>query len=487
MKSNPKNESSDDESKKIILAKDAYTCSKCSLPPKFLSIKEDSVQLKCIDHGVITLPIKKYLEEMTNYSYYNYICDICQKNCQKGFLGKKEKIFKYCYDCQKKICHKCAKKHKELNHEHIIPCNALNDRCPKHLGEEYTLYCTNCQKNICMKCNSEEEHKTHKKELLADIEPSREDIKKVKKKREEIVSIQKDLENQLEKINSLIFLFDNIFTTFQEHKTNFNYVDNLNDLLEIIEIKNKDKEIENLQRQMEFLLSKGEFQQEYLEELNKKYDTGLTKQDVETEEMVCLNCKNIDDEGLKLISKINFKSIKVLHLSDNKITNIDCLCSAPFRRLKELYLFGNEITKIDCLENFPFKNLEKLSLGSNYIEDISVFSKVPFKRLQVLELWENNICNIDVLKDVPFKKLKELSLSNNQISNLDALSMVSLRRLEKLSLHNNMITNIDVLTQIQFKRVQRLYIENNNVDYTNEHNQKIIEELKKIPDRDLKY
>ena len=177
------NESSDEESKskKVILAKDTYNCSKCNFPPKFLSIKDDSVQLKCLEHGVLTLPIQKYLEEMTNYSYYNYICDICKKNCQKGFLGKKEKIFKYCFDCNKKICHKCAKKHKEENHEHIIPCNNLNDRCSKHLGEEYTLYCTDCQKNICMKCNSEEEHKTHKKELLSDIEPSREELKKIKK------------------------------------------------------------------------------------------------------------------------------------------------------------------------------------------------------------------------------------------------------------------------------------------------------------------
>ena len=76
--------------------------------------------------------------------------------------------------------------------------------------------------------------------------------------------------------------------------------------------------------------------------------------------------------------------------------------------------------------------------------------------------------------------------SKNKISDLKALEHVSLRKLEKLSLHDNLISNIDVLAEIQFKRVQRLYFENNKVDYTLEHNQKIIEELKKI-ERDLKY
>ena len=74
---------------------------------------------------------------------------------------------------------------------------------------------------------------------------------------------------------------------------------------------------------------------------------------------------------MKLLSQINFKSIKVLHLSDNNITNLTPLASAPFRQLKELYLFGNNISNIDILEQFPFKTLEVLSLGGNKIEDIS--------------------------------------------------------------------------------------------------------------------
>ena len=130
---------SENEKPKEILPKDAYVCPKCSLPPKFLSLKEETVKFKCSTHGVLTLPISKYLTEMTANTYLNFVCDICKKNCQKGFLGNKEKMFKYCYDCKQKICHQCIKTHKSLEHTHIVPCNKLNDKCEKHLGEDFTL------------------------------------------------------------------------------------------------------------------------------------------------------------------------------------------------------------------------------------------------------------------------------------------------------------------------------------------------------------
>ena len=76
-----------------------------------------------------------------------------------------------------------------------------------------------------------------------------------------------------------------------------------------------------------------------LSQLNKKYNNEITEQDIETGEEICLKCKNIDDDGLKLLCSINFKSIKVLNLSDNNITNIESLSTAPFRQLKNyIYL-----------------------------------------------------------------------------------------------------------------------------------------------------
>ena len=123
------NDSSDSENEKPkdIFPKDSYVCPQCSLAPKFLSISEENVKIKCQTHGVLTIPIHKYLTDMTANSYINFICDFCKKNCQKGFLGNKDKIFRYCYDCKKKICFQCLGEHKSLEHKNIYPVNKLND------------------------------------------------------------------------------------------------------------------------------------------------------------------------------------------------------------------------------------------------------------------------------------------------------------------------------------------------------------------------
>ena len=276
------NDSSDSENEKPkdIFPKDSYVCPQCSLAPKFLSISEENVKIKCQTHGVLTIPIHKYLTDMTANSYINFICDFCKKNCQKGFLGNKDKIFRYCYDCKKKICFQCLGEHKSLEHKNIYPVNKLNDKCEKHNGEDYTLYCHDCHKNICIKCNSEEEHKTHKKELLEDIEPSREEIKNAKKKRDDLVNAKNEIQKQLDNMNNIIFLYDNIINTFQEHKNNYYHIENINELLEIIKLRDKDKEIEEYKRQIEDLLSRDDLQNNYLSKLNSKYNTELTEQDI---------------------------------------------------------------------------------------------------------------------------------------------------------------------------------------------------------------
>ena len=67
---------SENEKPKEIFPRDSYACPQCSLPPKFLSLREDTVKIKCVTHGVLTLPTNKYLTDMTSNSYLNYICDI---------------------------------------------------------------------------------------------------------------------------------------------------------------------------------------------------------------------------------------------------------------------------------------------------------------------------------------------------------------------------------------------------------------------------
>jgi len=64
-----------------------------------------------------------------------------------------------------------------------------------------------------------------------------------------------------------------------------------------------------------------------LKEFNDKYDTNI--EDVDIEELN-LNSKNIGDEGLKCLSKIEFKELVALDLSNNSISDIKMIEKVNF-------------------------------------------------------------------------------------------------------------------------------------------------------------
>ena len=90
-----------------------------------------------------------------------------------------------------------------------------------------------------------------------------------------------------------------------------------------------------------------------LEKFNNKYKTNI--EDIDIKELY-LSERYIGDEGLKDLVKIKFKELKVLNLSNNKISDINILEKVNFKELKELYLNGNEISDINILEKVILKN-----------------------------------------------------------------------------------------------------------------------------------
>ena len=153
-----------------------------------------------------------------------------------------------------------------------------------------------------------------------------------------------------------------------------------------------------------------------LKEFNIKYNTNI--EDIDIKELNL--CKrDIKDEGLVDLVKINFKNLNKLDLSFNEIYEIDILENLDFKELKELNLSYNYISDIDILEKLDFKKLNKLNLGCNGIRYIDVLEKVDFKELKELNLEWNEISDINVLKKVDFKKLNELDLTNNEINEDD--------------------------------------------------------------------
>ena len=140
-----------------------------------------------------------------------------------------------------------------------------------------------------------------------------------------------------------------------------------------------------------------------LNEYNKKYNLDI--KDINIEKLD-LSSKNIGNEGLEYLSKIEFKKLKNLDLSNNNISNINALKSIKFKNLEILDLSNNKISDIDVLEKVSFKGLKELNLNNNKITNINILEKVNFNELKILNLHKNNISDLKVLDKVKFEKLK---------------------------------------------------------------------------------
>ena len=242
-----------------------------------------------------------------------------------------------------------------------------------------------------------------------------------------------------------------------------------------------------------------------LNEFNKKYHLNI--QNMEIDELDLEN-KNIRNEGLKDLSKLEFKKLKKLYLNNNNISDIKDLEKLKFDKLELLSLDYNKISDIDALKNCNFGELKELSLKNNIvilynsisninildkvnfpllkililkfnnIKDINVLEKVKFDKLEKLDLVNNKISDIKVLEKVNFKELKYLNLKNNNISDINVLEKVKFDKLEILSLEDNNITDINILEKVNFKQLKGLYLKNNNISD--------LEVLKRVKFKNLK-
>ena len=91
-----------------------------------------------------------------------------------------------------------------------------------------------------------------------------------------------------------------------------------------------------------------------LKEFNDKYNTNI--EDIDIKELN-LSKGYLGNEGLKDLVKIKFKELKILNLTNNKISDINILEKVDFKKLKELNLSYNKISDINILEREDFKKL----------------------------------------------------------------------------------------------------------------------------------
>ena len=207
-----------------------------------------------------------------------------------------------------------------------------------------------------------------------------------------------------------------------------------------------------------------------LGDFNNRYVTEIT--DTEVEEINLSKRYIIGDDGLADLSKIDFRKLKILNLSENNISNIEIFKKNRYFKLEVLDLSSNKITNLDGLENF--ENLKELNLKNNKISSISIFRRCKFDNLEKLNLENNKLTSISILGNSKFKNLEELNLNKNKIKCIDILEKFELNNLKFLYILDNDISNIKVLKNIAFDKLERLVLSKNKIGdanpiFENEH------------------
>lgn len=245
-----------------------------------------------------------------------------------------------------------------------------------------------------------------------------------------------------------------------------------------------------------------------IKELLDKYKIKLSENDEE----INLENKKIDDRAIKLISKIDFKNLKIINLSNNTIKNIEPFKNMNLNHLRKIDLSLNEIENIKVFEKLDLPELKELNFNNNKINNFDPLinsNRLPklekleyknndiqkdFKELEEKlkrrykkpnEVWTkeefeskykikfgetlkisdtqygNEICkdlfNI-IEKNIVIKKL---ILNNNNITDCRLLSQIPLFYLEELDLSHNKIENLDFLKNMSMPKLIKIILNNN--------------------------
>ena len=371
-----------------LVQEDSYTCPKCLLTPRIISLYRNTIQLCCPIHGNMSLDLDTYMDKSSQNAYFSQTCGFCNSNKQIS----EQNIFKYCYDCNKVICYQCIYNHQKNfpGHNTLIPSKLYNTKCYIHKGQNYEEYCYTCQKNICNACF--DEHKEHDRESLLGLDEDivEGDISIIDLRKQFLEDVRNKLMKEINEINNCLRFYNLVTNTKLSLPNNGYHVQNINvlarDLDSQYEYKDKSKEIENLEKEIDSLKSLEQVRDKYISDFNKKYSINITKDDTKLD----LKNKNLKNDGLKMLTRINFPN------------------------LKELILSNNDISSFKCLYHSNLKNLEVLKLDNNRVNSIEVLPHLNCLKLKQIILNDNKLCNIEALGNLlDFNDLELIDIRNN--------------------------------------------------------------------------
>ena len=200
-----------------------YHCIKCGNIPLII-FKDSTFDIICDDHSSSDLSIN----DLDNNISFTFECSKC-----RGSTSTKGVHVFYCFECEKSFCNKCKISHDQtlIDQNHfLVKAKRKNNYCKKH-KKPYDKFCKKCKKNLCESCDS---HTGHKVIIFASILP---DIEKINKFFVNSSNIKKSiLQNKINEQNSKILLKtieakEQMVNTYKIQNTNFNYIENINNII----------------------------------------------------------------------------------------------------------------------------------------------------------------------------------------------------------------------------------------------------------------
>ncbi|XP_064636090.1 leucine-rich repeat and immunoglobulin-like domain-containing nogo receptor-interacting protein 3 [Lineus longissimus] len=189
--------------------------------------------------------------------------------------------------------------------------------------------------------------------------------------------------------------------------------------------------------------------------------------------------------NMDALSLSNYRNLRTLDVSYNKITDIaqdafsgnpqlqvlklqgNLLTAPPVQgfdstnQLQELVLGENRISKIFPDTFTLLRNLRLLDLGSNSILDIPNGAFGPLSILRQLDLSENGITNVTARHFMGLRSMTQLKLARNKISHIQENAFRELPNLEILDLSENSISELELHTSLG--KLQELKLNANKI------------------------
>ncbi|KAG7896116.1 hypothetical protein KL905_004674 [Ogataea polymorpha] len=163
------------------------------------------------------------------------------------------------------------------------------------------------------------------------------------------------------------------------------------------------------------------------------------------------------------LSKIHWRLLKHLSLTENKITRINEEAFTNLENLSSLDLSYNNLTEIPHAALAKLHNLKSLNLSYNKLMNTKTFPKTLTK-LAILNLRGNQLTNLDTLENAT--SLEKIDLRQNKLSKV--------AEMKPLFLMNNNVVKLNILylvgNPLASNRGYRIELFNlfNGVDYSND-------------------